>query len=140
MTGHYTIRINFIGGIASPGELTKILSIARFCEITQVRFGLRQQMIMYLSYAHEKLFISKMAKAKVAYYIDTNPHPNVISSYISEEVFQRGNWLREGIYKDILDAFDYNPNVKINISDSQQSFTPFFSGHINFISAERPNF
>lgn len=140
MTGYYTIRVNFIGGIASPGELQKILTIAAECDIKQVRFGLRQQMIMYLSYTHEKAFVTKMNAAKVDFYIDNNPHPNVISSYVSEEVFQRGNWLSEGIYKDILDAFDYNPNLKINISDSQQSFTPFFSGHINFISSDQPNF
>lgn len=140
MTGHFTIRTNFIGGNASPGELRKILSIASECEITQVRFGLRQQMIMYLSYAHEKRFVSKMNAAGIDFYMDENPHPNVVTSYVSEEVFQRGNWLSEGIYKDIIDAFDYNPSVKINISDSQQSFTPLFSGHINFISSEQPNF
>lgn len=140
MTGYNTIRVNFIGGIASPGELQKILAIAAEYDIKQVRFGLRQQMIMYLSYTHEKAFISKMNAAEIDFYVDENPHPNVISSYVSEEVFQRGNWLSEGIYKDILDAFDYNPSLKINISDSQQSFTPFFSGHINFISSEQPNF
>jgi len=140
MTLHYTIRINFIGGIASPGELKTIMSIAKDCEIDQIRFGLRQQMILYLSFAHEVLFKNKMVAAKIDYYIDENPHPNVVSSYVSEEVFQRGSWLREGIYKDILDVFDYNPKVKINISDSQQSFTPFFSGHINFISSNHPNF
>ena len=63
-----------------------------------------------------------------------------MSSYIAEEVFQRGNWLSEGIYKDILDLFDFQPRLKINISDNKQSFTPFFSGHLNFIAANTPNF
>ncbi len=140
LTGYFTIRINFIGGIASPGDLLKILSIAKKCEVTQVRFGLRQQMIMYLSYTFEKQFKKMMLGQSQDYYMDENPHPNLVSSYVSEEVFQRGNWLREGIYKDVLDDFDYNPQVKINLSDSQQSFTPFFSGHINFISSDEPNF
>ena len=34
---------------------------------------------------------------------------------ITEEVFQNANWLSEGVYKDILDLFDYQPKFKINI-------------------------
>ena len=140
MNGFSTIRINYLGGIVSPGELRDLLIALKICEVRHIRFGLRQQLIFHLSYLHELTFKQRMEVLGIDYYIDTNPHPNVVSSYVSEEVFQQGNWLSEGIYKDIFDTIDFNPRLKINISDSGQSFTPFFSGHINFISSDVPNF
>ncbi len=140
MNGFYTIRINFLGGIVSPGELKDLLLALKGCEVKNIRFGLRQQIIFHLSYLHETTFKQRMEALKIDFYVDSNPHPNVVSSYVSEEVFQQGNWLSEGIYKDIFDTFNYNPRLKINISDSSQSFTPFFSGHLNFVSSSHPNF
>ncbi|MGR3811103.1 rubredoxin [Jiulongibacter sp. NS-SX5] len=134
------VRVNYLGGIASPGELRNLLEILRICEVSDLRFGLRQQLIFKVSVLHEKTFNQRMEKAGIDHYIDGNPHPNVVSSYVAEEVFQSGNWLTEGIYKDVFDGFDFNPKLKINISDNDQSFTPFFSGHINFISSAKPNF
>ncbi|MBC7424631.1 MAG: hypothetical protein H7334_14410, partial [Ferruginibacter sp.] len=40
----YTIKINFTGGIISPGDLLKILAAAAFAGVRQVSFGLRQQL------------------------------------------------------------------------------------------------
>ncbi|TAG36411.1 MAG: hypothetical protein EAZ32_16955, partial [Cytophagia bacterium] len=40
-----------------------------------------------------------------------------------------------GLDKDIFDGFDYQPKLKVNISDFQQSFTPFFTGNLNFIAS-----
>lgn len=48
--------------------------------------------------------------------------------------------MSEGIYKDIFDLFDFKPRLKINISDSNQSFTPFFTGNLNFIASNLLNF
>ena len=40
----------------------------------------------------------------------------------------------------ILDQFDYQPRLKVNLSDSNQSFTPFFTGNLNFIASPEPHF
>ena len=48
--------------------------------------------------------------------------------------------LSEGTYKDILDGFNYSPKLKINIVDHEQSFTPLFTGHLNFISSHISNY
>lgn len=140
MNEFHTIRVNFMGGIVSPGLLKDILSILASCEVRNVSFGLRQQMIFKLSILHETTFVQRMKSIKAHYFMNENPCPNIVSSYVAEEVFQKGNWLTEGIYKDVLDAFEHDPSLKINISDANQSFTPFFSGHLNFISSEIPNF
>ena len=42
----YTIKINFTGGIISPGDLLKILAAAAFAGVRQVSFGLRQQLFI----------------------------------------------------------------------------------------------
>ena len=140
MKDFYTIRINFKGGIVSPGELKYILKAAQESQVDEVRFGLRQQLILHLPHPFARTFEQAMLLQSIDFQVDSNEYPNIISSYVAEEVFQKGNWLTEGIYKDILDLFDYKSLLKINISDNQQSFTPYFSGHLNFISSSNPNF
>jgi rubredoxin len=40
------------------------------------------------------------------------------------------------VYKDIFDGIDYQPTLKINVSDSNQSFTPMLTGNINWVAAK----
>ena len=140
MRDFYTVRINFKGGVASPAELKTILETAQEFQVYKVRFGLRQQMIFSLSRNYAQAFQQKAKNLNLAFEIDSNTKPNIVSSYVAEEVFQTGNWLTEGIYKDIFDGFDYEPQLKINISDAQQSFSPLFSGHLNFVTSSTSNY
>jgi rubredoxin len=140
MRNYYLIRVNFRGGIASPGELKSILTIAERCHVFEVRFGLRQQLLLHLPHGLLKLFEKEAKSIGLSYQLDGNFYPNIVSSYVAEEVFQKGNWLNEEIYQEILDLFAYEPQLKVNISDSGQSFTPYFSGHLNFVASELPNF
>lgn len=140
MRDYYLIRINFKGGIASPAEMKDILSAATQAQVESVRFGLRQQMLFYVPHSFGKAFGKEMKALAIDFQVDNNEYPNIVSSYVAEEVFQKGNWLTEGIYKDILDTFEHRPQLKINISDADQSFSPFFSGHLNFIASPTPNF
>ncbi|RZK24259.1 MAG: rubredoxin [Hymenobacter sp.] len=48
--------------------------------------------------------------------------------------------MREGVYKDILDFFDFQPRLKINLIDRTQTFVPFFTGNLNFISSDTSNY
>ncbi|MNS85362.1 Rubredoxin-2 [compost metagenome] len=72
--------------------------------------------------------------------IDFDEFPNIVSSYVADELFNHSNWLTEGVYADILDSFDFKPQLKLNIVDSSQTFVPFFTGNINFISSNIPNY
>ncbi|GAB3514388.1 rubredoxin [Emticicia fontis] len=140
MRDYYLIRINFKGGVASPAEMKDILAVAARSQVEEVRFGLRQQMLLNVPHSFGKSFGKSMEALEVDFQVDNNEYPNIVSSYVAEEVFQKGNWLTEGIYKDILDTFEHRPKLKINISDADQSFSPFFSGHLNFIASPTPNF
>jgi rubredoxin len=130
-----TIQINFPGGIISPGDLYNILVAATQAGIPHVSFGLRQQLLIEVSHSASVLFIAELQKLGVCYEKDNDDHPNIVSSYPAEEVFITNTWLSEGVYKDILDWIDGPPRLKINISDSNQSFTPMLTGNINWVAA-----
>lgn len=135
MKGTTTIKINFHGGIISPGDLYNILVAATGAGIEAVSFGLRQQLLIDAATANAELFTQELQKLNVFYEADTDQHPNIVSSYPAEEVFINNTWLSEGVYKDILDLMDHHSSLKINISDSNQSFTPLLTGNINWVAS-----
>ena len=100
-----------------------------------VRFGLRQQLLIDIEPYNMELLTTELNKLQIDYAVDEANFPNIISSYPAEEVFIRNTWLSEGVYKDILDEMDFKPTVKINICDSNQSFTPMLTGNINWIAS-----
>lgn len=132
-----TIIINFPGGIISPGNLYNILVAASKAKIQYVRFGLRQQLLIDVANYNLSTLTSELDQIGVAFQMDKNDAPNIISSYPAEEIFIRGSWLTGGIYKDILDDIDFKPSVKVNICDSNQSFTPMLTGNINWIASSQ---
>jgi rubredoxin len=131
----YTIKINFRGGIISPGDLYNILIAAAKYDISTVSFGLRQQLFIHVSAELAHSFTNELKMLDVFFEIDADDSPNIISSYPAEEVFITNTWLSEGVYKDILDGMDHTPRLKINISDSNQSFTPMLTGNINWVAS-----
>lgn len=145
MKDYSLFKINLIGGIVSPGTLQNILEAAKLAGVREVSFGARQQLLMYVKAETVRgsgilEFKKKLYESNISFEVDSDKKPNIISSYCAEEVFPTGQWISEGIYKDIFDGFDYEPQLKINISDSQQSFTPFFTGNLNFIASSIQNF
>jgi rubredoxin len=140
MTDLQTIKINLPGGIVSPGRLHEILTIAHNAKIQQVRFGVRQQLLFTVTGEKLRFLERDFREQKIPYEVNAEKHPNIISSYCAEEVFRTGQWLHESEYHTVLDGFDYSPKLKINLSDSNQSFTPFFTGNLNFIASPEPHF
>ena len=132
-----TLIINFPGGIISPGNLYNILVAASKARIQYVRFGLRQQLLVDVANYNLSAFTGELEKIGVDFQLDKNEAPNIISSYPAEEIFIRGSWLTGGIYKDILADIDFKPAVKVNICDSNQSFTPMLTGNINWIASSQ---
>lgn len=145
MQDYSLLKINLTGGIVSPGTLEAILLAAKLAGIKDVSFGARQQLLMWtkaetLRGSGISLLKEQLNTLGIDYEIDSHLFPNIISSYCAQEVFPTGQWLSEGIYKDVFDGFDFQPTLKINISDNQQSFTPFFTGNLNFIASPIANF
>src|SRR5690606_849068 len=72
--------------------------------------------------------------------VNTDYYPNIVSSYVSDGIFNQSRWLREGIYKDILASFEFVPKLKVNIVDANQSLVPYYTGNLNFVSSDVGNF
>jgi rubredoxin len=141
MKGYHTIKVNCKGGIISPGELLEILNVASQSAVKQVGFGLRQQLLIDVEENLAGKLSDGLLQLGVAYEVDKDDYPNIVSSYPAEEVFINNSWLSEGVYKDILDELDHRPRLKINVSDSNQSFTPLLTGNINWVASPRaPHF
>jgi rubredoxin len=134
------IKINLPGGVTSAGDLYEILVIAKRAGASHIRFGNRQQ--LYFSIQDDALedFEFDMLSADVDYELNTDNFPNIISSYVADTVFNNDNWVKEGVYKDIFDLFNFRPQLKINIVDSNQTFVPFYTGNLNFISSHVSNY
>ncbi|MBK7842560.1 MAG: rubredoxin [Bdellovibrionales bacterium] len=134
------IKINFTGGILSPGDLLKILKLSKKLGIDQVSFGLRQQLILITGQNKYTELISLLSGLNLSFEMNTDLSPNIVSSYPATEAFIVKSWFSEGIYKDIFDLLDYVPRLKINISDNNQSFTPLFTGNINWVASSSLHF
>jgi rubredoxin len=130
-----TVFINFRGGIISPGDLYNILLAAQKTKVLYVRFGLRQQLLVDMEDYSVPIFTGELEKLNIPYEVNTNGFPNIISSFPAADIFIRNTWLSEGVYKDIFDAIDYRPALKVNICDSNQSFTPMLTGNINWVAS-----
>ena len=130
-----TIKVNFKGGIISPGDLYNILVAASKSGLLYVRFGLRQQLLFDVAIEELKNITRELDGLGIDYEVNKEEFPNIVSSYPAEEVFITNTWLSEGVYKDIFDLIDYQPRLKINISDSNQSFTPLLTGNINWVAS-----
>ncbi|GAB3252165.1 hypothetical protein GCM10027347_11050 [Larkinella harenae] len=140
MRDYYTLKINLPAGIVSPGTLQQVLLATHEARVREVRFGNRQQLLMLVHYEELRALEKKLKTLPVRFETNTDQWPNLISSYCGDEVFHTGAWLRESEYHTVLDQFDYAPRLKVNLSDANQSFTPFFTSNLNFIASTEPHF
>ena len=137
---NHTIKINLTGGIVSAGDLFAVVAAAENARVKEIQFGTRQQMIFKVSDQYVKEVSQALEQSGIQFEVNDDRFPNIVSSYVTENVFGNSRWLSEGVYKDILGFFDYTPALKVNIVDSDQTFVPFFTGNINFISSGTGNY
>ncbi|MFI5161761.1 MAG: rubredoxin [Sphingobacteriales bacterium] len=136
----HNIKINLTGGYVSAGDLYELLLIAESAGAKQVRFGNRQQLYFSITNSDLENLEMEMLRMGVTYEVDNDEHSNMISSYVCDTIFSNESWLKEGVYRDIFDLFNHQPRLKINLVDQHQTFVPFFSGNLNFISSDVSNY
>src|SRR5258708_5318266 len=136
----YIVKINLPGGIVAAGDLYTIVEAAEKANVDEVQFGTRQQLFCKVADKYGPAFLQALEEAGISFEANEDRFPNIVSSYVTEGVFQNANWVSEGLYKDILDGFDFRPRLKINLVESQQTFVPFFTGNLNFISSDTGNY
>ena len=136
----YTIKINLPGGIVSAGELYAVVMAAERARVPNMQLGTRQQLFCKVADQYAPAFLAGLEQAGIPFEANEEKYPNILSSYVTEGIFTTQSWVSEGLYKDILGAFDYKPRLKINLVERSQSFVPFFTGNINFISSDIGNY
>jgi rubredoxin len=137
---NYLVKINLPGGIVPAGDLYAIVQAAEKARVENVQFGTRQELFFSVADRYGAGFLQELEQAGIPSETNEEFFPNIVSSYVTEDIFQNANWLTEGMYKDILDGFDYKPRLKINLVEASQAFVPFFTGNINFISSDTGNY
>jgi len=136
----HTVKVNFRGGIIPPDTLLHIVKAARKALVARISFGLRQQLLMEIHTEDHPILMASLDALGVRYETDTDRYPNIISSYPAEDVFIGHTWLSETVYQELFEKMDDEALLKINISNSNQSFTPFLTGNINWVAAEAEHF
>lgn len=136
----YCIKVNLPGGVISAGDLYELLLIAENAGAQDIRIGNRQQLFFCIDADHLEDLEMDMLRAEISYEINEDEFPNIISSYVTDAIFNTESWIKEGVYKDIFDLFNFKPELKINLVDQHQTFVPFFSGNFNFITSAVSNY
>ncbi|MGX5819749.1 rubredoxin [Chitinophaga lutea] len=129
-------RINMTGGIVSPGALSTLLDVAAESGIGEVRFGLRQDVLIEADQQHMPAFRDRCTASGISF----SGTPNITSAYVACGIFAPDSWLTEGVYKDVFDQFTWQPSLKINVCDGQQTFCPLFTGHLNWVASPQPHY
>lgn len=132
---NHLVKINLPGGIIAAGDLYTIVEAAGRGKITDLLFGTRQQLYCKVADQYGETFFRELEQAGIFFETEKEVYPNIISSYVTEAVFGKSQWVSEGLYKDILAGFDFRPRLKINLVECSQSLIPLFTGHINFVSS-----
>lgn len=135
-----TYSISFKGGIVSPGFLADILVAAAKAGVKKVRLGLRQQLLIGVRESSQAAFEKTCLTRGVVMEEWHLASPGIMSAYPVIHFNQEDSWLREGVYKDVFDQFEMPTRFKVNIVEFNQSFVPLYTGHINWITTEKPHY
>jgi rubredoxin len=130
-------RLIVKGGVISPGELREIVNMSLNQGQKSISFGSRQDIIF-----PEGLLPIEKEKMEKHHFVfpDEKSGNNIVSSYVSTDIFANTPWLTGNKFLYILEQFKKNPELKVNITDPKQQLVPLFTGHINFIASHHEDY
>lgn len=131
-------RILIKGGVTSPGELKDIIAMLEAAGLTEVHFGSRQDLLFPLKGAKERQ-LESISQFRTDIQSDRS-YQNIVCSYLSADIFDMTHWLNGSTYLYILEAYDYLPKLKINITDPKQRLVPIFNGNLNFMASKNEDY
>lgn len=130
-------RLIVKGGVISPGELLEIVNMASEQGLKAISFGSRQDIIFPEGF--NKSNLDQGGKYHFAFPQQNNVS-NIVSSYVSTDIFKNSTWLTGNKFLYILEQFKEQPKLKINITDPKQQLVPLFTGHCNFIASHHEDY
>ncbi|MDB4297277.1 rubredoxin [Flavobacteriaceae bacterium] len=132
-------RIFIKGGVITPNELKKIINLSKALNLKYIHFGSRQDILLRVKDEQKNLLETYFPEFKLDIVHD-HEHHNIISSYVSSDIFQQTPWLSSSTYLYLHEAFKHSPKLKVNITDPLQRLIPLFNGHINFIASKNEDY
>lgn len=134
------IKVNFKGGIVYVDQLRLIIDIIKNYKRIKIYLGNRQNLYLIPSnkYVDELLF--SLSQNNIKYFTDVENYPNIVSSYVAIDLKGTTSWINESILNDVLDTFDYQPKLKINIIDINQNLALPFNCDLCFVASSYHNF
>jgi rubredoxin len=130
-------RLIVKGGVISPGELRDVVNMALDQGLESISFGSRQDIIFPKGFK----YIDKEKTGKHHFvYPDQKSGNNIVSSYVSTDIFRNTPWLTGNKFLYVLEQFKDQPKLKVNIVDPNQQLVPLFTGHINFIASHHEDY
>lgn len=130
-------RLIVKGGVISPGELREVISMSLDQGIKHLSFGSRQDIIFPTEFSP----IDKEKTGKQHFvYPNEESGNNIVSSYVSTDIFTNTSWLTGNKFLYVLEQFKEQPKLKVNITDPRQQLVPLFTGHINFIASHHEDY
>jgi hypothetical protein len=135
------IRIFAKGGMVAPQELMTILETARSLGNTFVLFGSRQDILFPVLAGNAERVGERLASHTIDFRQGGRElFQNIVSSAVTIGITDKTSWLDLNRYHSILDAFRTFPHLKINITDPKQAMVPLFTGDLNFVASNRPEY
>lgn len=126
-------RILIKGGVLSPIELKQILNMCQDLGLSNISFGSRQDVLFQPTENQEKV-ISMYPTVKVET-VFNKVHKNIVSSYLTADIFEKTSWLNGSNYLYILHQLKLENKLSINLVDPKQQFIPLFTGELNFLAS-----
>ena len=130
-------RIIINGGVLSPAELKYICEAAESLGLDTISFGSRQDIIFPEEIDEEKL--KEYDKLRIINPKERDTH-NLVSSYVSSDIFPNTTWLTSARYLYVIEQFKYDLKLRVNVTDPKQRLVPLFSGHVNFIASSHDDY
>ena len=133
------LRVFTNGGSISPSQLKKILGSAKKAGVNYVHFGSRQDILFPV--------LKKNVKAEsigqevgLNYELYEQERQNIVSSYVASGITSATPWVHSDTYHYILEDFNHQPKMKINLVDPAQKLVPLYTGDFNFIVSPLDNY
>lgn len=135
------LRVFIKGGMIRPNALKHVLQASLIVGNDFVLFGSREDILFPVINGKLLEALNYLTQHHIDFeYGNRDAYQNIVSSAIALEITKRTPWLNLEKYTTLLKSFQYTPRLKINITDPKQSMVPLFTGHLNFIAAEREDY
>ena len=117
-------RLIVKGGVLSPAELKFIAETAEDAGLSTISFGSRQDILF--PDASEQKTLEKLKDLNLVEPLSYTVE-NIVSSYVTADIFPTIPWLTGDRYLYILEQIRYEPSLKINITEPRQRLVPLLN-------------